>query len=116
MMTNREFYNAIINGKVTADIVAKATEELSKLDAKNAKRASDKSAKRVVEFTPIEDSILEILSDGQIRITSEIASMLSLNPSKVSPRCKALVEKGKVSEVDVKVPKVGMRKGYVIIK
>ena len=36
-MTNRELYNAIINGTITAEVVAKAREEIAKLEADNGK-------------------------------------------------------------------------------
>lgn len=115
MMTSREFYEAIIKGEMTDEVVAKATEELSKLDSRNSKRAEAKFAKRAIEYAPIEEAIMALLADGQTLTTTEIASAVELDPRKVSPRCKALVEAGRVTEVDIKVPKVGMRKGYHIV-
>ena len=114
-MTSREFYEAIIKGEMTDEVVAKATEELSKLDSRNSKRAEAKSAKRAIEYAPIEEAIIVALSDGSTMTTAEIASMVEMSTAKVSPRCKALVESGKIAEVDIKVPKVGMRKGYHIV-
>ena len=114
-MTSREFYEAIIKGEMTDEVVAKATEELSKLDSRNSKRAEAKSAKRAVEYAPIEEAIMALLADGQTLTTTEVASAVGLDPRKVSPRCKALVEVGKIAEIEVKVPKVGMRKAYHIV-
>lgn len=109
-MTNREFFGNIINGVINDEIVDKAKEELAKLDSRNAKRADAKSAKRATEYEPIEKSILDSV-DGTMT-TAEIASVVGLSVNKVSPRCKALVEKGYLVESEVKIPKVGVRKAY----
>ena len=95
-MTNREFYTAIIEASVSEDITAKAKEELAKLDVRNAKRSEAKATKNAEAF-------------------AEIATAIDVSTAKVSPRCKALVESGKVVEVDVKT-KSGMRKGYYLAR
>lgn len=110
-MTNREFYQFIITNVEDEAIVTHAKEALASLDARNAKRNTQKSAKREAEYTPIEESIVAVLNETA-QTTSEIASKVGLTTSKVSPRCKALVEKGLAVEVEVKVPKVGLRKAY----
>ena len=43
-MTNREFFNAIINANVSDELTAHATDELEKLDKRNAQRSSKPSA------------------------------------------------------------------------
>lgn len=112
-MTNREFYEAIINASISEDITSKAKEELAKLDARNAKRANAKASKNAEAFAPIEEAILDVLEYEIPKVTSEIATAIGMKTAKVSPRCKALVESGKVVEVDVKT-KNGMRKGYYL--
>lgn len=42
-MTNREFFNAIINANVNDELTAHATAELAKLDKRNAQRSSKPS-------------------------------------------------------------------------
>lgn len=111
-MTNREFFEAIINGEISEEIVAKAKEELVKLDARNSKRAEAKATKREVEYAPIEDAILKAL-EGTMT-TSEIAKATGLTTNKVSPRCKVLVEKGILTESEVKVKGSGVRKAYTL--
>ena len=111
-MTNREFFEAIINGEISEEIVAKAKEELVKLDARNSKRAEAKADKREVEYAPIEDAILKAINGTMT--TSEIATVVGLTTNKVSPRCKVLVEKGKLVETEVKVKGSGTRKAYTL--
>lgn len=111
-MTNREFFEAIINGEISEEIVTKAKEELVKLDARNSKRAEAKATKREVEYAPIEDAILKAI-EGTMT-TSEIANALDMKTNKISPRCKALVEKGKLVESEVKVKGSGVRKAYTL--
>ena len=60
-MTNREFYTAIVNGEMNDEIVAKATEEIAKLDARNAKRSATPS-KKSLENEPIKAKIVEFLA------------------------------------------------------
>lgn len=109
-MTNREFFESIINGEISEEIVAKAKEELVKLDARNSKRAEAKANKREVEYAPIEDAILKALEGTML--TSEIATTTGLSTNRVSPRCKVLAEKGVLIESEVKVKGVGVRKAY----
>lgn len=109
-MTNREFYTAIVNGTLTEDVIAKAHEEIEKLDARNAKRAS-KPSKKSLENAPIKDSIAEFLADGS-HLASEIAKGLDLSVSKVSALCRQMVGDGVLTVEDVKVKGKGTQKSY----
>lgn len=109
-MTNREFFTAIVNGEINDEIVAKATEEIAKLDARNAKRASQPS-KKALENEPIKASIREFLTDGA-HLASEIAKGLELSTSKVSALCRQMVEGGVLKVEDVKVKGKGTQKSY----
>lgn len=109
-MTNREFFTAIVNGTLTEDVIAKAHEEIEKLDARNAKRAS-KPSKKSLENAPIKDSIAEFLADGS-HLASEIASGLDLSVSKVSALCRQMVGDGVLTVEDVKVKGKGTQKSY----
>ena len=109
-MTNREFYTAIVNGTLTEDVITKAHEEIEKLDARNAKRAS-KPSKKSLENAPIKDSIAEFLADGS-HLASEIANGLDLSVSKVSALCRQMVGDGVLTVEDVKVKGKGTQKSY----
>ena len=109
-MTNREFYTAIVNGTLTEDVIAKAHEEIEKLDARNAKRSA-KPSKKSLENAPIKESIAEFLTDGS-HLASEIAKGLDLSVSKVSALCRQMVGDGILTVEDVKVKGKGTQKSY----
>ena len=109
-MTNREFYTMVANGTLTEEVIAKANEEIAKLDARNAKRAS-KPSKKSLENEPIKAKIVEFLADGS-HLASEIASGCEISTSKASALCRQLVESGSLTVCDVKVKGKGTQKSY----
>lgn len=111
-MTNREFYTAIVNGEMNEEIVAKAAEEIAKLDARNAKRSS-KPSKKSLENEPIKAKIVEFLAEGS-HLASEIASGCDISTSKASALCRQLVESGTLTVADVKVKGKGTQKSYTL--
>ena len=111
-MTNREFFNAIVNGELNDEVIEKAKAEIVKLDERNAKRAS-KPSKKSIENEPIKASIREFLGDGS-HLASEIASGLDLSVSKVSALCRQMVGDGLLTVEDVKVKGKGMQKSYTL--
>ena len=109
-MTNREFYTAIVNGEMNDEIVAKATEEIAKLDARNAKRSATPS-KKSLENEQKKKKIVEFLASGS-HLASEIASGCEISTSKASALCRQLVESGSLTVCDVKVKGKGTQKSY----
>ena len=109
-MTNREFYTMVANGTLTEEVIAKANEEITKLDARNAKRASTPS-KKSLENEPIKAKIVEFLASGS-HLASEIASGCEISVSKASALCRQLVESGSLTVCDVKVKGKGTQKSY----
>ena len=106
-MTNREFFTAIVNGTLTEDVIAKAHEEIAKLDARNAKRANTPS-KAQKENAPLIEKIASLLT-SEPKLASELASEMEISTQKAS----ALVKKVEgVSVCDVKVKGKGTQKGY----
>ena len=106
-MTNREFYTAIVNGTLTEDVVAKAHEEIEKLDARNAKRANTPS-KTQKENAPLIEKIASLLT-SEPKLASTLATEMGISTQKAS----ALVKKVEgVSVCDVKVKGKGTQKGY----
>ena len=113
-MTNREFFNAIINANVSEELTAHATAELGKLDARNKARSS-KPSKIQLENEPIKAHLLEILAVKPMT-ASEIHEVdASLSTQKISSLCRQLVEAGKLAVEDVKIPKKGKQKQYHIV-
>ena len=108
-MTNREFFTAIVNGTLTEDVVAKAHEEIEKLDARNAKRANTPS-KTQKENAPLIEKIASLLT-SEPKLASELAKEMEISTQKAS----ALVKKVEgVQSVDVKVKGKGTQKGYFL--
>ena len=109
-MTQREFYTMVANGTLTEDVIVKANEEIAKLDARNAKRASTPS-KKSLENEPIKASIREFLASGS-HLASEIASGCEISVSKASALCRQMVGDGLLNVEDVKVKGKGTQKSY----
>ena len=106
-MTNREFFKAVIANEITEEVIAHATSEIEKLDARNAKRASTPS-KTQKENAPLIAKVATLLT-SEPKLVSELAKEMELSPQKVS----ALVKKVEgVSVCDVKVKGKGTQKGY----
>ena len=115
-MTNREFFTQIMASDVSADLKAHAEAEIAKLDKRNATRSS-KPNKKQLENEPIKVEILELIKNNDAMISSEIASILSIegrpiSTNKVSALCNQLVKDEILVVADVKIPKVGVRKQY----
>ena len=118
-MTKREFLNdviAVIDGTSEMDALelkefAKA--EIVKLDERNASRSS-KPTKTQIENEPIKEKILEVLSTGERMVASAIAERLEISTQKVSALCRQLVESKKLKVEDVKIPKKGKQKAYMV--
>ena len=118
-MTKREFLNeviAVIDGTSEVNVLelkefAKA--EIVKLDERNANRSS-KPTKTQIENEPIKEDILEVLSTGERMVASAIAERLEISTQKASALCRQLVESKKLKVEDVKIPKKGKQKAYMV--
>ena len=105
-MTNREFFEKVIATVSDEELVAKATEEISKLDARNAKRKGEES-KKAKENAPIKEAISKVLTE-EPKLASEIATEVGISTQKAS----ALLRQMDVKVTDVKVKGKGTQKGY----
>ena len=111
-MTNREFFNAVIdNSTNSAEVIKHATAELEKLDARNAKRSNGNSAK-AKENAPIKVAILEYLADNPNAVASEIGTAIGYSTNKASALCVQLCGEGKVISTDKKIKGKGKVKAY----
>jgi hypothetical protein len=110
-MTQREFYQAVINANVNAELCAYATNAIEKLDKRNAVRASKptKSQKANEEFKA---QIIEFLTGKEdYTLCSEIAEHFEVKTQKASGVLGLMIKDGTVEVADIKV-KGGKRKGY----
>lgn len=104
-MTQREFFNAVINGQINDEVIAHANEEIAKLDTRNAK----KSEKTANAHTEEKTQILAVLTD-KVQLASEIAEKVGMSTAKVSG---LLGRMDGITVTEVKV-KGGKRKGYTL--
>jgi predicted HTH transcriptional regulator len=112
-MTQREFYNAIINGTITEDVINTAKAYLAKIDATNEKRRNTPSKAQEAN-APLMDQIVATVLTGEAKTASDVATELGVSPQKASALLRALVAEGKANVQDVKVPKKGTQKGYTL--
>ena len=106
-MTNREFFNAIVNGTLTEEVIAHAQTSIEKLDARNAAR-KDKPSKKSLENEPIKEAIKSVLTDEPMT-ASDVAEKVEISVQKASALLRQ-IEGLNVSEVKVKGK--GKVKGY----
>ena len=111
-MTNRDFFNAVINANISDELTDFAKSEIEKLDARNDKRRNTLTKEQKAN-EEIKVQILDFIGNGKM-VASEIANGLSLSTQKVSALCKQLVESDKLSVEDVKIKGKGTVKGYAV--
>ncbi len=108
-MTQRDFYNAVINANINEEMTSFATEAIAKLDARNAKRSSTPSKTQIAN-EPIVKAIRDILTDEPM-LASKIAELCGISVNKASALAKKV---DGVQIVDVKVKGKGTQKGYFL--
>ena len=116
-MTNREFYTAISNtAELSEELRNFATEQLTKMDNRNATRSS-KPSKTQLENAPIKQALLDFLTTHDGKFTEgELGEALEVTHNKAGALARQLVAEGKVGVGEVKLPKVGKRKVYFAIE
>ena len=113
-MTNREFFVEVMqNGTLSAELRAHAEKEIAKLDANNKKRAEAQS-KKSKENEPIKEAIFALLTEHGTMTSPDIGAALELSTSKASAMCRQMVEDGRLTASDVKIPKKGKLKAYSV--
>lgn len=117
-MTQREFFTkakAILEEANKPELVTYCENAIEKLDARNAKKSSTLS-KTQIENEEIKKEILAHLNGKKDAISSEIGVALGYSTSKISALMTQLVNEGKVTVSDVKIPKKGKVKGYTLVE
>ena len=111
-MTKREMMEMVIAGNINDEVIAMAKSEIEKMDARNAKRAGEKS-KKAKENEPIKAKIAEAIGEGQ-KLAKEIAEMVEISTQKASALCRQMVADGVLVAEDVKVKGKGTQKAYKV--
>ena len=114
-MTNREFYVEVMqNETLSAELRAHAEKEIAKLDAANKKRAEAQS-KKSKENEPIKEAIYNLLMEKGTMTSPDIGAALELTTSKASAMCRQMVEDGRLTAGEIKIPKKGKLKAYTAV-
>ena len=121
-MTNREFYQAVINANINEDMNAYAQSLIEKLDKKNENRKPTKNQQANAEY---KDDIRENLADGEIHTTKMVTDYLNdkypdltnpLTTQKISALMGQLAKSGELEIIDKFKDTKGNRvKGYRLI-
>lgn len=106
-MTNREFFNAVIESNVSDELKAFATDAIAKLDARNAKRSATPSKSQIANEA-VKAEIAKVLTE-EPQTASEIAQKCEISTQKASSLLSRMSDL-KVTEIKVKGK--GKVKGY----
>lgn len=112
-MTKREFLQAVIKETANEELRAYAEAEITKLDERNHARSS-KPSKTQLENEPIKAAIVEFLTDKDWTVASAIGEALEISTQKASALCRQLVADKALVEMEVKIPKKGKQKAYMV--
>lgn len=115
-MTNREFYEAVVNANVSEELTAFATEAIAKLDKTNEARkekTAEKAAAKEAEKAPIREAIFAVITtEGKTASTLIEEAGVDIKPQAIPSLIKPLIEAGKVIKTDIKVKGKGAVRGY----
>ena len=117
-MTNREFFEAVINANINDELTAFATAGIEKLDHTNSLRkdaAVKKAVEKEAERAPIRDAIMAVMTNEPKTASTLIADAgVEIKPQAIPSLLKGLVEDGTIVKSDVKVAGKGTQKGYAL--
>ena len=111
-MTAREFYNAVIGGKIGEAELAYAREAILKLDNKNAKRKAPNGEIKE-ENKPIAEAILSALANGSMT-SPDLAKSIGQNTQKTNGVAGEMVKLGMLDKFKVKVKGKGELTAYAL--
>ena len=105
-MTTREFLVAVADSDVGEELVTKAQELISALDAKNAKRKATPT-KDQREAAIRKQMVIDFFYNHQdeVFVRDQIAEALGITPAQVTAACKPLIAENMVVKSEAKVGK-----------
>jgi hypothetical protein len=114
IMTNKEFFTAIINANLSNEITDKASTMLAQLSKERAAAAKRVNSKRAEANAPIVEAILAHIKANPMALTADIAAAIGATTPKVSSLLTTLTNEGKVESSDVKIKGKGTRKAWMV--
>ena len=94
-MTQREFFNAIVNGNVTEAEVEFAKAQIAKLDATNEKRRNSQTKTQKAN-EGIKAEIMAMFAENEIVTAKMVHEALGISTQKASPLLGQLAKAGKI--------------------
>lgn len=113
-MTRRQRLEAVINGKITEELIEDCKRELAKLDVVSAKALEKaRSTDHYNENKALEEKIVEVLTDEPIQVEDLMKKLgVELTRQRLTAICTNLVREGRIKIVDIKVKGKGKRRAY----
>lgn len=115
-MTNREFYQAVIDANINDELTAFATAGIEKLDHTNSLRkdaTAKKALEKEAERAPIREAIMAVMTTEPKTATTLIAEAgVEIKPQAIPSLLKGLIEDGTLTKSSVKVTGKGRQVGY----
>ena len=114
-MTNRDFYTAVINANVSAELTDFAKSAIEKLDHKNENRKA-KGTPTQRANTELKTQILDFMYENVNRVytAKELADNFGVVTQKISPLMKQIADTGTIDIFEVKDSKKNKVKGYKV--
>ena len=105
-MTTREYFQAVLDAHISADMDEASRILIDKLDARNAKRKTTETKEQKAAKERVQ-AVLSFLRDhrGESFTRDAIAEGLGITPSQVTAACKGLVVDGTVIRAEAKIDK-----------
>ena len=105
-MTTREYFQAVLDAHISADMDEASRILIDKLDARNAKRKTTETKEQKAAKERVQ-AVLDFLCDrqGESFTRDAIAEAIGATPSQVTAACKGLVADGTVIKAEAKIDK-----------
>lgn len=115
-MTNKEFYQAVVNANINDELTTFAKQAIEKLDEKNRKKR-EKVSPEQAKNEDIKEQILNEMTENAQRVYTarELADEYQTSTQHISALMTQLFNAGKVNRFDVKDSKKNKVRGYQII-
>lgn len=111
-MTKRDFMTMVMNGEMTDEMKDFARAKIEKLDATLEKRKNTIS-KKALENIPLMDRIYNEILCEEAKTATDVAEVMEISVQKASSLLRKMVEDGRATKTEVKIPKKGVQKGYM---
>lgn len=111
--TNRMGFTAIVNGKITEEVIKWAEGEIAKLDKKNAKRKAAEGEIKA-ENKPIAEAIVNALANGEM-LSVDLAKFIGQTTQKTNGVAGEMVKLNMLTKTKIKVKGKGEQTVYALV-